>query len=204
MMKKRSSVLLVTIGMLGMLLLSGCPAGTGGDDPAPEPLPPGTTVAASIKLLVSNEQLDSDLAGAPTVTLTANVLDSNLNLLKDKEVTFSADSGVLNITRGTTDASGTATATLGTGGDPTNRVITVTARTGSVAPATTPVTVTGTNLSISGAASLSSGDSTPLTIFLKDSKGKGIAGRTVEVKSAKGNTLSAASWVTQRQRPGDL
>src|SRR5512143_246435 len=93
MMKKRSSVMLATIGMLGMLLLSGCPAGTGGDDPVPEPLPPGTTVAASIKLLVSSEQLDSDLAGAPTVTLTANVLDSNLNLLKDKEVTFSADSG---------------------------------------------------------------------------------------------------------------
>jgi fibronectin type 3 domain-containing protein len=283
MMKKRSSIMLVTIGMLGMLLLSGCPAGSGGDAPAPIPpptptalsaegslgppmkvtltwtasagaasyriyrdgtlisptfagsqatdtaglvaqtnycytitavdglgtesvrsdavctsiaMPPGTTIAASIQLLVSNPQLDSDIAGAPTVTLTANVLDSNLNLLSGKDVSFKADSGVLLVTRGKTDASGTAQATLGAGGDPANRVINVTAYTAGVSPATNTVNVNGTNLSISGAASLSSGDSTPLTIFLKDSKGKGISGRTITVTSAKGNTLSAATWVT--------
>ncbi len=75
MIKKRSSVMFVTIGMLGMILFSGCGAGTGGDDPAAPP--PGQTVAASIDLLVSNPQLDSDVAGAPTVTLTAIVKDSS-------------------------------------------------------------------------------------------------------------------------------
>ncbi len=196
MIKKRSSVMLVTIGMLGMILLSGCGAGTGGDDPAPTPLPPGTTVAASIQLLVGNPQLDSDVVGAPTVTLTAIVKDSSNRALSGKEVSFSADSGLLAVTSGTTDASGMATATLAAGGDPTNRVIHLTASTGSVPPATNTVTVTGTNLSISGAASLSSGDSTPLTIFLKDSKGKGISDRTVAVTSVKGNNLSAATYMT--------
>jgi len=65
MIKKRSSVLFMTIGMLGMILFSGCGAGTSGDVPAPEP---GQTVAASIDLLVSNPQLDSQ---QPTQTVPA-------------------------------------------------------------------------------------------------------------------------------------
>ncbi len=192
MIEKRSSVMAMTIGMLGMLLLTGCGAGTSGDVPAP---PPGTTVAASIDLLVSNPQLDSDVAGVHTVTLTAIVKDSSNRALSGKEVSFAADSGVLAVTSGTTGDNGQATATLGTGGNPANRPIHLTAATGSVSTANT-VTVTGTTLSVSGAASLSSGDSAPLTIFLKDSKGKGIAGKTVTVTSLKGNTLSAASGVT--------
>ena len=87
------------------------------------------------------------------------------------------------------------TATLSTGGDPTNRVIHLTAATGSVSTANT-VTVTGTNLSISGASSLSFGDTTPLTIFLKDSAGAGIPGRTVTVTSSNSNTVSPATSVT--------
>jgi len=192
MKKKRSSVMLATIGILGMILLSGCGAGDSGDKPAPTP-DPGTTGVASMKLLVSNPQLNSD--GATTVALTAVVLDSNNRTLPDKTVSFFADSGVLTVASGTTDASGTATATLGTGGDPTNRVIHLTASAGAVSVPNT-VTVTGTTLSISGAASLSFGDSTPLTIFLKDSAGAGILGKTITVTSLKGNTLSAATYVT--------
>ncbi len=190
-MKKRSSVMLVTIGILGMILLSGCGAGDSGDKPAP---PPGTTVAASIDLLVGNPQLNSD--GATTVTLTAIVKDSSNRALSEKEVSFIADSGSLVVANGgTTGADGSATATLSTGGNPTNRVIHLTAATGSVSTANT-VTVTGTTLSVSGAVSLSLGDSTPLTIFLKDSAGAGIIGKTITVTSLKGNTLSAATYVT--------
>jgi fibronectin type 3 domain-containing protein len=190
MIKKRSSVMLVTIGMLGMILFNGCGAGTSGDVPAP---PPGQTVAASIDLSVSTPQLNSD--GATTVTLTAIVKDSSNRALSEKEVSFSADSGVLAVTSGKTGTDGTATATLGTGGNPSNRPIHLTAATGSVSAANT-VTVTGTTLSISGATSLSLGASTPLTISLKNSAGAGITGRTVTVTSAKGNTLSASSLVT--------
>ncbi|MHB8910599.1 MAG: fibronectin type III domain-containing protein [Syntrophales bacterium] len=152
-------------------------------------------MAASIDLLVSSEQLDSDMAGAPTVTLTAVVKDSANRALAGKEVSFAADSGVLAVTKGSTGADGTATATLGAGGNPQNRPIHLTAQTDSVSAVNT-VNVTGTNISISGAASLSFGDSMPLTIFLKDSKGKGISGRIVTVASAKGNTLSSSAPVT--------
>ncbi|MHB9096781.1 MAG: Ig-like domain-containing protein [Syntrophales bacterium] len=190
MIKKRSSAMLVTLGILGMILMNGCGAGTSGDIPAP---PPGQTVAASIDLLVSNPQLNSD--GATTVTLTAIVKDSNNRALSGKDVSFAADSGVLAVTKGTTGDDGAATATLGTGGNPANRPINLTAATGSVS-ATNTVSVTGTNISISGAASLSFGDSTPLTIFLKDAAGAGIGGKTVAVTSQLGNTLSAASGVT--------
>ena len=191
-MGRKSVILLAILGMLSMILFSGCGAGDSGDVPAPPP-GPVTTVAASIDLLVSNPQLNSD--GATTVTLTAIVKDSSNRALEGKEVSFAADSGVLAVTSGTSNANGTATATLGTGGNPTNRPIHLTATTGSVSAAST-VTVTGTTLSISGAVSLSSGDSTPLTIFLKDSAGAGIAGRTITVTSMNGNTLSAAASVT--------
>ncbi len=192
MITKRSSGMLVTIGILAAILFNGCGAGTSGDVPAPAP---GQTTAASIDLLVSNQQLDSDMTGTPSVTLTAIVKDSGNRALADKDVSFSADSGIVAVTSGKTDASGKATAALGTGGNPANRVINLSAATGAVSTTNT-VTVTGTNLSLSGAQSLSFGDTTPLTIFLKDSKGIGISGKTVTVTSAKGNTLGAATYVT--------
>jgi len=187
----KSFIRLAILGMLSMILFGGCGAGSSGDSPGPAP---GTTVAASIDLLVSNPQLNSD--GLTTVTLTAIVKDSSNRALQGKEVSFGADSGVLAVTNATTDINGTATATLGTGGNPTNRPIHLTAATGSVSAPANTVTVTGTTLSVSGAASLSFGDSTPLTIFLKNSAGAGIVGKTVTVSSLKGNTLSADSYVT--------
>ena len=196
MIKKRSSVLFVTIGMLGMILFSGCGAGTSGDVPAP---PPGQTVAASIDLLVSNPQLDSAMADpAPTVMLTAIVKDSSNRALSDKEVSFAIVSGggLLVVTNGTTDANGQAKATLSTGGDPTNRAIHLSASSGSVSTTNT-VTVTGTALSFSAAGgSLSFGSSLPVTISLKDSAGAGIPGRTVTVTSSSGNTVNPATAVT--------
>jgi fibronectin type 3 domain-containing protein len=186
-----ASFFLLMFCVISMTCLTGC-----GENAADKPATTATG-AASITLLVSNPQLDSDqkVVGAPTVTLTAIVKDGSNRALEGEKVSFSADSGVLEVTSGTTGADGKATATLGNGGNPTIRPIQVTAATGSVSTANT-VTVTGTALSISGAASLSFGDSTPLTIFLKDSAGAGIAGKTITVTSLKGNTLDAASYMT--------
>ncbi len=201
MIKKRSFGTLVLLGMLCVGLLGGCgagdsPSGGGGTTTTTATtVGPTKPVPASIDLLVSNSQLNSDVAGAPTVTLTATVKDSGNRTISGVDVSFTADSGTLNVTSGTTGDNGTATATLSAGGDPTNRTIRLTAATGSVSTANT-VTVTGTTLSISGSASLSFGDSTPLTIFLKDSAGAGIAGKTVTMTSSKGNTLSAGPYVT--------
>jgi hypothetical protein len=171
-----------------MIGLSGC--GENASDP-PKPAgggaPASSTAPASMVLLAGSPQLDSD--GATTVTLTANVKDVGNRALKDQDVVFSTNSGVLVVTNAKTDANGNATATLGTGGDPTNRTITVTATTGGLT-VTNTVNVTGTTISISGLKSISFGDFRDLTIFLKNSAGTGIAGKTIAVTSAKGNALA--------------
>jgi hypothetical protein len=188
-MKRKKSLTVLAIFILSLFLICGC-----GENAADSPNS-SATGAASIALLVSSDQLNSDQTGATTVTLTALVQDRGNRTLKDQTVFFSADTGSLVVASETTDASGKAQATLSTGGDPTNRTITVTATTGNVS-ATKTVNATGTTLSVSGLSSLSLGDSTTLTIFLKDSAGAGVAGKTVAVSSSKGNTLRAASYVT--------
>ena len=182
--------------ILLLLALTGCGAGDKGGTASTSPTStPASSLPASIDLLVSNPQLASDMTGTPTVTLTAVVKDSSNRALKEQEVSFTANSGLLTVTNATTDDNGRATATLGTGGDPACRPINLTAAVGTVSAANT-VAVAGTTLSINGLSSLSIGDSTVLTLFLKDSVGVGIAGKTVTVTSAKGNTLSAGPYVT--------
>ncbi len=143
MIVKKSFVTLVTLGILCMGLLSGC--GTpSSDSPAPDPGPgPVSPVPANIVLQVSSSLLNSD--GASTVTLTATVKDKDNVAVEGSKVSFTADSGLLTIINGTTGVNGTAMATLGTGGDPANRLIHLTASTGSVR-ATNTVTVTATAL----------------------------------------------------------
>jgi len=179
-------------------MMSGC--GTGEGAATTTPGTGGTVVIppAAIQLLVDSPQLNSD--GVLTVTLTAQVTDANNNALSGQAVTFSttpsgALGGILAVTSGTTNASGIASATLGTGGDKTNRTISVTAATGSFTDAVT-VTVVGTTLSVSGQSSLVFGAHTLLTIFLKDSSGAGIANQTITVTSASGNTLSSSTVTT--------
>ncbi len=205
MIKKKSFGTLAILGMLCMGLLGGCGAGDGTTSSgggsatttagSTTTVGPTTPVPASIDLLVSNAQLNSVVSPPETVTLTAIVKDSSNRTIKGQTVSFTADSGTLTVTGETTGDNGSVTATLGTGNDPTNRVIHLTATCGSVS-ATNTVTVTGTTLSISGSPSLSFGASVPLTVFLKDSAGTAIANKTITITSAKGNTLSAGPYVT--------
>jgi len=148
---------------------------------------------ASVLLLVSSPQLGS--SGADTVTVTAIVKDSSNLVVDQVPVVFTADSGSLTVTQGTTDSSGQAIATLSPSGDFTNRTITVTASAGSVTQSTT-VDVTGTALAISGENSVTINDSVTLTITLTDSDNKAIANKTVTVSSSLGNTLSASTLTT--------
>lgn len=126
-----------------MGLLFGC--GDGGDvfmDSTPLPSPGGgnaggdtTAIPAGIQLLVGSPQLAS--AGTDAVTLTAIVKDSNNVLMEGVDVAFSADSGNIQITRSTTDATGTAEAKLTTAGDKTNRAVGVRASTGAISATST-------------------------------------------------------------------
>jgi fibronectin type 3 domain-containing protein len=190
-MKRKKPLTILAILILSLFFIAGC--GENAGDGTPSGGGSTATSAASITLLVSSPQLNSD--GATTVNLTALVKDSGNRALSGQSVSFSANSGSLVVTSGTTDVNGNATATLGTGGDPSNRTITVTAATGSIS-ATNTVGVTGTTLAISGLSSLSFGASTPLTVTLTGSSGTGISGKTVTLTSLNGNTLAAATYTT--------
>ncbi len=135
--------------------------------------PEGTGAAAgpavsSVTLLTSSSQLDS--IGTESVALTALIRDVNNNLMRDVSVTFRANSGSIQVVRGTTDDTGTATAALGTGGNPANRDITVTA-TGGPITAQTVVNVRGTIITIDGLSTTTRGQTVELTGTLFDSSG---------------------------------
>jgi len=184
--------------ILSLLMLVSC--GTGG-------LPDATTAQgaggaggegatavspAYIDLLVSSPQLGSD--SNSSVSLTAIVKDSGNRALSGQTVTFNASSGLISGSPATTDDAGQATATLKTGGDPTNRVITVNAVSGSVTAQIT-VTVTGTTVEISGQDSLSLGASATYTVTLKDGAGSPIANKVVTISSLY-NNLSKTTVTT--------
>lgn len=194
-MGKFSKTLAVIFTMLLSFVLVGC----GGDDAFSDPGATddadatGSAQVASITLLVSTPTLGS--ASTSTVNLTAQVKDSNNNLIEGQSVVFSATGGGLLVGSDTTNASGVATATLSTAGDPTNRTITVSATAGGQTDSVV-ISVVNSTVTISGESSVVFGESTTLTIFVKDSAGNGVSGQTVTVSSANSNTLSATTLTT--------
>lgn len=193
----RTLRLLMSLSVLG--LLAAC---TGGDDQTlvadapPPPVDPGApppVVVSSLEALTSNPQIPSD--GGVPVTITALLKDENNNFIEGELVTFSSDSGGLRVLQAETDENGRATAELSAAGDPTNRVITVTASSGGLT-STVTVAVTGTQLTISGPTSLVQGAEATYTLVLADAAGSGIAGETVTLTSSLGNTLEATTLTT--------
>lgn len=187
----------VWLSLMAVLVVAACGGGGGGGDPfTQQSQSEDDLLAASITtltLLVSSPQLGS--SGTDTVTVTAIAKDANNILVEAVDVNFSADSGALSDGKVETDASGQAVATLSTGGNKTNRTITITAIAGNLTTTNT-VDVTGTALAISGESSLTLADSTTLTIALTDSDGVAIASEVVTITSSNGNTLSSSSVTT--------
>ena len=145
---------------------------------------------ASVTVLTSRPTIQSD--GSENATITALVRDDNNNVMVNVPVLFAATTGSLVLgAEITTDDNGIVTATLGPGGDPTNRTITVTATAGSSAQSTVTVDVINTTLLINGPNSLAASDTSQYTIILADSGGNGIGGQQVTIASSAGNTLSS-------------
>ncbi len=185
--KLRLPSLLFILCLFFMTMIGGC--GTGPDSEVP---PGPVNNAAHLELLVSSQTLYS--SGTQNVTLTAVVKDAQNRALEGEAVNFSATSGSLTVTEPITNEAGTATATLGTGGDKSNRTITITATCGG-AVGTNTVTVGGTTIEISGQDAVAYNGTANYTIALKDSSGTGIANQTVTLSSLY-NTLSATTFTT--------
>ena len=131
---------------------------------------------------------------AEGVTITAIVRDGNNNLVTGVPVSFSTDHGAITA-GGTTDSSGTASATLTTGGDPTNQIITVTANSLGETD-TVAITELGTTLTVTGADGVGSQQVETYTVTLVDAAGAPLSARTVMLSVVDGNTLSAPSVIT--------
>lgn len=186
------------IAGLCALLISACGGGGGftdGGSGSGGSSGGGTTVVSALTLLSSAPQLSSDAADINSgVTLTAVAKDASNNVLSDQAVSFSADSGAIIVTQSTTDSSGRALATLTTDGDPRNRSITITAKSGAKT-STIAVAVIGTTLAVSGAATTQRNVETPYTLLLADAGGTGISGRVVQLSTQSGNTLRSGGAV---------
>lgn len=197
-------------GVATVTLTSSSTAGTATITATEGSLSASTTVTFStsvsgLNLLLSSTQLSSAADDTSEgVTLTAQVKDSNNNVLADTEVQFSVtdpDSANNSATitpdssPSETDDSGIATATLTTGGDPTNRTLTVSAEAAGVTVSKS-VTVVGTSMAITGASTVGYDQSATYTVTLSDSAGDGVADATLSISSANGNTLSASTVTT--------
>lgn len=160
------------------------------------------SVAGTVKVLAATTTLNSD--GKTPIDLTAVVTSgSNVaarNVAVDFSVTDPLGSGEvrLEVSRGTTDASGTAAAKLVLTGDSRSRDLTVVASVSGVPSPPLTIRVAGTTLTVSGPSSLSLNGATlsNFTVAVKDSSGASLGGKAVTVSSAAGNTLSSTSLVT--------
>jgi hypothetical protein len=147
---------------------------------------------ASILLVSDVSRIPSD--NSIQANLIAYVRDANSNFISAIPVAFTTTSGGIGVTQGTTDAGGVAKASLNTLGDKTNRVITVTATSGTVSNTAT-ITVYGTTLDVQGPTALTSGQQGTYTVTLADSAGNGIGNTPVTI-AGTGMTVSKATDVT--------
>ncbi len=184
--------LLVTIATV--VFIAAC---SGGSDDSLVGAGGGGIVAnvASVTALTSRPTIQSD--GSENATITALVRDANNNVMPNVPVLFAANSGSLILgAQITTDDNGIVTATLGPGGDPTNRTITISATAGGTAQSSVTVDVINTTLVINGPDSLAASDTGQYTVVLGDSGGNGIGGEQVTIASSAGNTLSSTLETT--------
>lgn len=157
----------------------------------------------TVQVVGSTTTINSD--GKTPVDLTVFVTSGSNVAAKNVLVDLSASDpagapgGVrVEVLRGTTDGTGTATARLTVLGDPRSRDISVFANAGGVASAPLKIRVGGTTLNASGpsAISLAGAAVSNYTVSLKDSSGAPLAGWDVTAASATGNTLTAKTLKT--------
>ena len=177
-------------------------AGCGGSPPpvvnppvtppvTPPVIPPVTppepaSLASAVNLVFSSTELASAGLAGGEVAVTALVKDGANLALPNAKISFAADSGILGSVDAVTDKNGQARALLGTGGANSNRSITVTANVGTRSGKGT-VAVTGSTVELLGPAALMLGQGADLTVTVRDSARKPVAGAAIAYSTGTGN-----------------
>lgn len=177
-----------------------CEGSDGGGGPVP--------VASDIDLRLSAISLPND--GSQTALLTVTALNANRNAIPAVPVTVSVDNGGIVTPSGTvTDDQGQLTAAVGIGSNGSNRVMTVTATSGSItrtaAIEVRDAVIGGTDGPTVNLA-LSSTNVTPttpatVTVTVRSATGTPLSGLVVGLTTSRGNlaTLAAPSVLTNAQ-----
>jgi hypothetical protein len=179
-------------------LLSACGAG-GGErefDSATSGSGASTSVAR-VDLKKSSPSITSD--ARQVVQLYATVKSDANVALAGIPVSFSASgTGVtLAVSQPTTDANGQVSAQLSLD-DPENRSVTVRVNANGVGASTT-IEVVGTTTAISGPSSIAVNSPGTYQVVVKDASGAPVAGKSVQLTSAAGSSVSMATSQTDAQ-----
>jgi hypothetical protein len=155
---------------------------------------PGAPTAADLSLVLSAPSMAN--IGSSTITATATAVDSNRNALAAIPITISVDSSaVATVSDAITNDQGVVTATVSTGADRSNRIVTVSAISGSLTRTAT-FQITGAKLSGAlGSPVIEPGKSSSIRYRLLDTAGNPMAGQNIQVV-APGFTPSEATGQT--------
>ena len=155
-----------------------------------------TPVASDISIALDKTTIGN--GGSDQVAITVTAVDASRNAVKDIDVTFSVDgNAVLVVTNSKTTADGTAKATATIGADRSNRLVTVTAKSGTFVRQAS-FRVTGAKLQATlQPATLKVGDAGQVQYTLTDVNSNPMVGATISVS---GPGASAAATGTTDNR----
>lgn len=143
----------------------------------------GTPAAADIVVSVSATQIFN--TASSTVTVTATAIDASRNAIADVPVTVSADADAIVTASGTTtDSTGKVTAVLSIGSNRSNRLITITAVSGSIARTATVQVVGASISSVLAPAVLPPGGTGNVQYRVVDQAGNAMANQDVSITAA--------------------
>ena len=183
---KRLLAVLVTLGLVA--------CGGGGGEAGTPGLGGGSTgtpVANDLSLTLNAPSVTN--GGGSTITATATAVDKNRNVVAGIPVTFAVDGGATATVSGTvTNDSGVVTATVGIGSDRSNRVITVTATSGTLVR-TASFAVTGAKLASSASPLVVAGSANVIEYTLVDFNAIAMANQAISIS---GNGLPTVTGQT--------
>ncbi len=161
--------------------------GSGTPPPAAAPV-----VASDLILQLSGPTLQNN--GSNTVTATVTALDANRNLLADAPVTLSVDSNAtVGVSSAVTDKSGTVTGTVRVGTDRSSRVVTVTAKSGTLTR-TAEIQVLGARIAATALPTVvAPGAPGTIRFRLTDASDNPISGQAVTVTGIAGVNVSGTT-----------
>lgn len=166
----------------------GTGTGTGGGGTTP---PPTTTAVADLTI-ESPVQISNSISATATIVVTA--LDGNRTTVADAPVTLAVDNDAILTAASTTDASGKVEGILSVGPNRADRLLTVTATSGSVSKSVT-VQVIGTRITATVPPTIAPGASGQVVYRVVDGAGAAMANQAVAI-TATGLTPATASGTT--------